>query len=492
MDLGHDLLLDRLSPRFSGPRPATGFRGLSSDDREVVPPGEHRLFVAIRGARHDSHRSLGGLATQGFSGAVGEDPPPQSFSLPYYQVTDSRRALSLLWQSAYGRPAQAIRCLGVTGTNGKSTVVRMLAEIASAGGRRSGWIGTVDHCVDGTPEPSTMTTPEPSVLAEHLARFLRAGGQDMMLEVSSHSLDQDRVAGIDFAGAVLTSLSRDHFDYHGNADRYLDAKLRLFEALDRTTPAILPSIGRRWAKHPRLADRELLLFGLEAGPGIVAHPVRIEMDAQGIRGEIEVLGSRIRVRSSQLGAHNLSNMLGAALLARTQGHDAEAIGEGLSRAPAVRGRLEAVPGAPCPTFVDYAHTPDAIEAVLRSARELVTGKLWVIFGCGGDRDAGKRPEMGRIAEKYADEVMVTSDNPRSEDPDRIITAVLAGMENPSRARVEQDRIRAIEEALASVAEEDLLIIAGKGHETKQVLADRVIPLDDRQVVETWVRMRRRP
>lgn len=498
------------------------YRRLAVDDRSPAS-SDGALFIAVAGTQYDSHRSLGRLAGLGYSAAVGEKSPPAGYTLPYYQVTSSARALACLAQAWHGFPGRALRVLGITGTNGKSTTVRILAGILEAAGRSSGWLGTVSSRLGGAESQSAMTTPPALELAASMDEFRRSGGQDLVLEVSSHALDQSRVGGIPFQAATFTNLSRDHYDYHGGAEPYLESKLQLLDSLSPEAPVIAP-----WdAGFPRdrFEGRNVLWFhagdktgeGTAAGdrpsgpsdpsPVVEAPPTvrwaafarEIEMDTQGIRGDIELWGERVEIESPLLGRHNLANILAAALTAKAIGVDRASIQRGLRDTAAVPGRMEAVSESP-PVFVDYAHTPDALDALLSSLKGLGAHTVTVVFGCGGDRDRGKRAEMGRIAERLAERVIVTSDNPRGESPEKIIDDVLSGVED--RARVgrsilrEVDRRKAIELALAlgSKFGDDspkhapgLVVVAGKGHERTQEIAGRKIPFDDSRVIREILR-----
>lgn len=479
--LDHDDVLRCLKARHAGPRPEAAYSGVSIDDR-ALRAGD--IFVAIRGARHDAHQSLVRLAQEGqLRGAVGEQPRPEALSVPYYRVANSRRALSELAFAFAGAPGTQLRLTGVTGTNGKSSTVRLVASILEAAGRSVGWLGTVSQRTGGAEVAASLTTPEPLELAARLAELRDAGGTDAVLEVSSHALEQQRVASLVFAGAVFTNLSRDHLDYHGNANAYLQAKLRLFEQVVPGGPAVVPLGGPVTAHDPQLRGLDVYRFGESADAD--AFPEEISMGADGMWGVLRICDERVPFETAMIGRHNLANMLAAALLTFRLGVDADTISRGLVHAPAVRGRLDRVPFTRGQVFVDYAHTPDALEAVLAAVREVTRGRLMVVFGCGGDRDRGKRPQMGEVAERHADRVFVTSDNPRSEDPSVIIADVVAGMRGTTAAHVEVDRRVAIEAALDELHADDVLIVAGKGHETEQLIAGQRLPFDDRGVVEEY-------
>ncbi|MCI0651001.1 MAG: UDP-N-acetylmuramoyl-L-alanyl-D-glutamate--2,6-diaminopimelate ligase [Planctomycetes bacterium] len=466
----------RLSPDFFGTAPLLPYSRVTADDRELS--GD--LFVAIRGARFDGHAALPRLPGSAIRGVIGEAAPLADYPLPYYRVSDSRRALALLAQGFAGDPARALRIAGVTGTNGKSTTVRLLAAILEAAGRRTGWMSTVTCRLGGDESTQNLTTLEPRELAAGMRKLLRAGGQDLVLEVSSHALVQERVAGIEFAGAVLTNLSRDHLDYHGTMEEYLRAKLRLFARSAPQAPVVFAARGPVAASCDEARGRRALSFGASAPAD--AFPVEMAFEATGLRGSISVLGERIAIESPLVGRHNLENILAAALLARALGADPGAIARGIASAPPVRGRLELVPGNRGRIYIDYAHTPDALAAVLAAARELTRGRLRVVFGCGGDRDRGKRPQMAAVAARLADVIYVTSDNPRSEPPGAIIDDILAGFPASTAVVVEENRRAAIARAVRDTAPADVLIVAGKGHEQEQIIGQARRPFDDREAV----------
>jgi len=480
-----DEIIERTGALRSGPLPVAPFRSLRTDDRART--GD--LFVAIRGTAYDAHRAIPRLPGSGILGVIAESAAPPEYPLPWFRVDDSRRALARLEQARWGDPAARLRVFGVTGTNGKSTTVRLLAAVLAAAGEECGWITTVSRSIAGREEPGGMTTPGAGELAEALARQAGRGGSAFSLEVSSHALDQHRVEGIPFAGGAIVNLSRDHLDYHGDLRSYRDAKLRLAAHLSPGAPFVIPATSEfrgelpaPWREGLRgpLLRHALAPSQLEGDAGGTVREA--SLDATGIVAELEILGERLRVRSTLRGRHNLENILVAATLARAAGIPAAAVAEGIARSPTVRGRLEEVPGARGRVFIDYAHTPDALAAVLGALREWGPRRLLVVFGCGGDRDRGKRPLMGAIAERHADRVYVTSDNPRSEEPGSIIAEVLAGIAEPERVVVEPDRRAAIEKAVMELEEGELLVVAGKGHETEQVVAGARFPFDDRAVV----------
>jgi len=480
-------IADRIQAKVFGPPSPQHFDSLRLDDRQ--PSGD--LFVAIRGTRYDSHRSIPSLLGTGIRGVVAETPPPPEFPLPWFQVEDTRRAHALLEQARWGDPALQLTSFGITGTNGKSSTVRILASILEAAGHQTSWMTTVEQSLAGTSVVSKMTTPDPCELAAAMSRAIAGGTHSLALEVSSHAIVQGRISGIPLAGAAIVNLSRDHLDYHGTRDAYREAKLKIVECLREEAPVLLPATAEFRGPLPphrgRLLRHSLTPEELNGEPGGTVRSARF--DAEGIEAAFEILGETIELRSSLKGRHNLENILVASTLARAVGVPLADIARGVEKAPPVKGRLESVPGTNGQVLVDYAHTPDALLSVLAAMREVASGRLLVVFGCGGDRDRGKRPEMGAAAAQFCDRLYVTSDNPRSEDPAAIIDEIRGGIPKETPTVLEIDRRRAIEGALSELGHDDVLVIAGKGHETDQLIGSTLYPFDDRKIVLDWLKKR---
>ncbi len=448
--------------------PITSVTYRSSD----VRPGG--LFFCVEGSHTDGHLFAGDAAAAGAAAIVvqrGVDVPCAQVMVPWV-----RRAMGPISAAYFGHPSTRMSVTGVTGTNGKTTTTYLLESIFRAAGLRPGVIGTTGVRIDGHHVPFERTTPEAPDLQRLLARMVDERVAACAIEVSSHGLHQFRVDGTRFACAVFTNLSQDHLDYHGTLEEYFRAKSRLFtpELSDRAV------VNGDTAEGQRLASRALVptvTFGLHPGSDVKATDVQVS--ASGIAFEVEGL----RVRSRLRGTFNVYNCLGAMAAAREVGADSPAIAEGIAALEGVPGRLEPVEhGQSFPVLVDYAHTPDSLENVLRAARELGTRRLIAVFGCGGDRDRGKRPLMGEVATRLADLTIVTSDNPRSEDPEAIIAEIEVGAGRGGGAYlVEPDRRAAIRAALSEAVSNDVVVIAGKGHETGQEFKDRTIPFDDRVV-----------
>lgn len=460
------------------PVPDRTFDHLAFDSRVVGPSG---CFVAFRGVTTDGHRFIDKAVQNGATAIVCEAAPegPVPPGVARIRVTDSRRALSVLASAWHGRPAMAMDVVGVTGTNGKTTTAWIISQALDRAGHPAGFIGTTGVGRPGAIEPSSHTTPDPLSLHAAFADLLTTGCTHVAMEVSSHALAQDRVHGVSFRAAVFTNLTRDHLDYHADFDDYLEAKRRLFRSLAPDSVAVLHADD---PAHERMAAgcaAPVMTFGT----GDRAD-VRYEILSDGMDGlELRLDGARQRFELA--GRFNAANLAAAYSALRALGVSAGEALSALSHARPAPGRFEVI-RRPDDRFaiVDYAHTPDALENVLRAARPLVTGsaRLWCVFGCGGDRDRGKRPIMGRIAETLADAVVVTSDNPRTEDPEAILFDIRAGMARPDSAAWLVDRREAIRSALGAAGPGDVVLVAGKGHEPYQVVGTEHLPFDDRREI----------
>ena len=432
--------------------------GLAHDSR-AVNPGD--LFFCVPGANHDGHEFASEAVDRGAAGLVAERP--LSLSCPQVQVDSVRRAMGPMSSTFHGHPSQSMVMIGVTGTNGKTTVCSLLGSVLAAAGLQTEVLGTLT---------GTRTTPESLDVQHQLACWQSDGIEAVAMEVSSHALHQHRVDGIRYDAAVFTNFSIDHLDYHRTDEEYFEAKARLFtpDLSDRAVVNCGDEHGRRL-----MADSRIPTVGYD--PADLSVEVGPRSLAMRWRGQDVVL--------SLIGRFNAANALAAAEAALMAGVSVPEVVAGLESAAPVPGRFETIESdRPFTVVVDYAHTPDGLAQVLAAARELVTdtGRLWVVFGCGGDRDSSKRPMMGQVAAEQADQVIVTSDNPRSEDPDAIIADILAGV--PRRAggvMTMTDRAAAIARSLAEADRGDVIVLAGKGHETTQTVGDQVVPFDDREV-----------
>jgi UDP-N-acetylmuramoyl-L-alanyl-D-glutamate--2,6-diaminopimelate ligase len=436
------------------------------------------LFLCVPGASRDGHDFAAEAMAGGAAALLVERFLP--LDVVQARVPSVRAAMGPVAAELYGRPADGMTLVGVTGTSGKTTVTYLLEAIFERSGRPAGVIGTTGVRVGGRPVPLARTTPEAPDLHRLLADMAERGVEAVAMEVSSHGLDQHRVGGARFAVAVFTNLSQDHLDYHPSMEEYFAAKAKLFDP-DRSDRAV---VNHDSAEGRRLEGRlPTLTFGIDAGADVRA--VDVETTAGGIAFRVDGL----EIRSSLRGLFNVENCLAALATARSLGIADELAAEAIGSVTGVPGRLDAVEaGQDFLVLVDYAHKPDSVEKVLRAARPLASGRVIVVLGCGGDRDRGKRPLMGRAATANADLSVITSDNPRSEDPLAIIEAIERGARQGGGAFVvEPDRRAAIRIALAEAAAGDVVMIAGKGHETYQELADRTIPFDDREVAAEELR-----
>ncbi len=456
-------------------------------DSRAVRPGT--MFVALRGERYDGHAFVAAALAAGASAVVVDTAYASSVTLPATAtvviVPDTRRALSRLAAAFFARPSAALGVVGVTGTNGKTTTIHMIAAILEHAGIPTGLIGTLGARFGSDVVPLQNTTPLALELQATLAAMRDDGARAVAMEISSHALAAERVADVDVALGILTNVTRDHIDFHGTFEAYAAAKRTLFERARAALFNIDDPLGRRWALEFAGAGLPARTYGFAADADIRA--TDLVPSASGIAFALD--GTRFGLRLS--GGFNVSNALAAIGAARSFGVDDATSAASLREFEPVAGRMEHFSRDGIDVFVDYAHTPDALRAVLEAAREGARGRLRVVFGCGGDRDPGKRPEMGRIASRLADHVLVTSDNPRREDPAAIAAQIAAGA-GPGRApEIDLDRGRAIRRAIAAASAGDVIVVAGKGHETYQIARDAVTHFDDREVVRAALAERER-
>ena len=438
------------------------------------------IFVALRGERADGHAYLNAAIAAGACAVVVDESyaaaQPPLWGAATIVVPHTRRALSRLSAAFFGEPATSLRVVGVTGTNGKTTTTHLIAALLEAGGIAAGHIGTLGAGFSGAHWSLDNTTPLALELQGLLAAMRDRGARAVAMEVSSHALALDRVADIDFWLAVLTNVTRDHLDFHETFEAYAAAKRSLFERSREAIVNLDDAHGRRWAHELRAAARPVRTYGFAHDADVRATDVQLRAGG----AEFCVDGQRFALRLP--GGFNVQNALAALAVARAFDVEDAASAAALAAFARVPGRMEHIGGGGVDVLVDYAHTPDALDVVLRAARETTHGALVVVFGCGGDRDRGKRPEMGRIASTLADRVVVTSDNPRREAPQAIVDEILGGIEDRSAVRAIVDRRAAIRSAIASAAPGDVVVVAGKGHETYQVVGETVQHFDDRDEV----------
>jgi len=448
------------------------------------------VFAALPGQRrHGIEFAADALARGAVAVLSDRDPGP---AVAWLGSDAPRRATALAAWALAGHPDRSLRLVGVTGTNGKSTVADLVFHVAAAAGETPGCFGTVAHTLPSRTVAATRTTPEASDLAPLLGELRDAGGTVAVLEVSSHAIAMDRLFGLSFDVGVWTNLTRDHLDFHGDLESYFATKRRLGDMLRADPPGrrVIAADDPTMARLLEVRRPGDLSFGLGPGTDVGAEDVQLRESGTAFR--LRAPAGTVSVQLRLVGRHNLRNALAAAAAALALDWSLEAIAAGLAAAGPLPGRLEPVAtGTPFPVFVDYAHTPDALEQVLLALREVSGKRLVVVFGCGGDKDRGKRAPMGEVVGRLADVPIVTSDNPRSEDPQAIIDAVMEGVKASGNPRVLAiaDRREAIAAALAVANPDSLVVVAGKGHETDQVFADHAQPFDDREVVRELARRR---
>ncbi|HWG36760.1 MAG TPA: UDP-N-acetylmuramoyl-L-alanyl-D-glutamate--2,6-diaminopimelate ligase [Terriglobales bacterium] len=484
MNMGLEELLRGIAIRGRSGSLPERLAGVHYDSR-MIRPGW--AFVAIRGEQADGNEFVPQALARGAALVLSESAPrlPESvLPCPWIQVENARRALAAAAANWFGRPSERLRMVGVTGTNGKTTTTFLIESLLRQAGMECGLLGTIEYHIGNQILPSPHTTPESYDLQALLAQMGAAGCAAAVMEVSSHALAMERVWSCRFEVAVFTNLTQDHLDYHGTMENYAAAKRRLFQGTGAGAPAHAVVNAEDPASDAMVAGfpGPVLRYGFRRSAALRASEV--ENRPAGVRFRLQTPeGTEIAVSSPLVGRVNVLNMLAALGAGRSLGLEWEAMAAGAGGWARVRGRFEPVyAGQPFTVLVDYAHTPDALANVLAIAREMTAGKLRVVFGCGGDRDRGKRPLMGRAAEQGADWVLVTSDNPRHEKPEAIIAEVLAGM-GPAAAS-EPDRRQAIRMALRSAQAGDTVVIAGKGHENYQIVGDERVPMDDAEEVRT--------
>jgi len=473
----------------------SGDPGVSSveyDSRRVKPGC---VFVAMRGESSDGNKFIDQAIVAGAVAVVTdslvETPRP---GVAWAVVPNGRRALARVSANFYKRPAERIAVTGITGTNGKSTTAFLLESILTAAGRKSALIGTIEYHVAGKVLPAPHTTPEALELNRIFSEALGQGATDAVMEVSSHALAQERVFGVPFDVAVFTNLTRDHLDYHKTMEEYFAAKRALFEGCGTDAPrAVVTNVddesGAKLAEFSRKRSSVVLKYGWERGD---LHAEKVEITTRGTRFDLVMPEGKVAVFSALIGRVNVYNILAAAGAGYARGCAASAIAEGIDRLACVPGRFERVDcGQPFTVVVDYAHTDDALRNLTALARELVSdtkGRVLTVFGCGGDRDRNKWPLMGEAAGRGSDFVVLTSDNPRSEDPVAIINDAVVGLQKTGvKYSVEADRRKAIALAIGEARPGDIVLLAGKGHEKVQVTREGSLPFDDLEVARTALR-----
>jgi UDP-N-acetylmuramoyl-L-alanyl-D-glutamate--2,6-diaminopimelate ligase len=455
---------------------------IAYDSRRVQKNG---LFVAMRGENRDGHEFIGQAIEKGASVLVAEREEKHSRATCLV-VENTRNALADLSATFYGQPAQRLKLAAVTGTNGKTTITFLIKHICEKAGLRCGLIGTVRYEIGERVLPASRTTPQSLDLQELLAQMVNAGCRAAAMEVSSHALAQDRTRGLEWNVAIFTNLTQDHLDFHGTMESYFESKSKLFSQLGqqqkKRKPVAVVNIDDRYGEQllQRIGKKvAVITYGMGARADFRASNYRVEFG--GTSYQLDARSKSYLVRLPLIGRFNVLNSVAALAAANALGVDLREAVLSLGKSSQVPGRLELVPAKrQFQVFVDYAHTPDALRNVLKTLRELGPNRLIVVFGCGGDRDRQKRPLMGEIADRHADYAILTSDNPRKEDPNAIITEIEKGFRSTHYEKL-VDRAEAIGRAIALVQPRDIILIAGKGHENYQEFADHTVPFDDIQV-----------
>ncbi|MGO4884643.1 MAG: UDP-N-acetylmuramoyl-L-alanyl-D-glutamate--2,6-diaminopimelate ligase [Bryobacteraceae bacterium] len=486
MTLGEILTGARLKSPLSPVLSQLEIQGLEYDSRRVQ---QGYLFFAFRGSRADGREFARNAVERGAVAVASEFAAPEGFAAPWIEVEHGRHAMALAARNFYRRPDERIALTGITGTNGKTTTSFLVDAILRAAGKTTALIGTIEYHLAGRVLPAVNTTPESLDLLRLFTELEAAGGSHATMEVSSHALALGRVYGLNFHTAIFTNLTRDHLDFHHTMEEYFAAKQLLFAGAGAPPPkwAVL-NRDDEWCRRVEVSPHsEALWYGL--GQGATVRARHITSNLQGLRFEVQSRKLRFMVESPLLGKINVYNILAACCAGISYGFAPETIAAGIAECRAVPGRFERIDeGQPFGVVVDYAHTDDALKNTIAVARGLGPKRIITLFGCGGDRDRAKRPLMGQAAADNSDFVVLTSDNPRSEDPLAIMNDALVGIRRfDVPLLVEPDRATAIARAIKEARPGDIVIVAGKGHETYQVLKDRTIAFDDREVARGVLR-----
>jgi UDP-N-acetylmuramoyl-L-alanyl-D-glutamate--2,6-diaminopimelate ligase len=452
-------------------------------DSRAVRSGS--LFVAMRGLKADGSAFINDAISRGAAAIVTETEPGESASIPCVHVPDARKALAELAWSFFSHPEQTLTLVGITGTNGKTTVATQLRAVLEFAGIKTGLIGTLGIYYGDVSAESPRTTPEAPDLAQHFAAMIRHGYTHVVMEATSIGIDLQRTWKLPFHATAFTNLTRDHLDYHGSFDAYRNAKLRLFAEQDRNSTAIINLDDPAAPDFIHASRGKVLTCSLQSDADFRA--LQMELTRQSTRFDLLTSGRTIPIEAPLIGSFNVQNLLSILATATTLGVSLETTKQALAKASPVRGRAEMVQStAPFTVVVDYAHTPDALEKILSTLRELEHNRIFAVIGAGGDRDRGKRPLMAEIAYRLSSKLFLTSDNPRSEDPEKILDEMAAGLAAGCLYFRNADRRLTIETALSQATDGDIVLIAGKGHETYQEIAGVKYPFDDRQVAGEYL------
>lgn len=453
--------------------------GLSCNSR-LVKKGS--IFVAVKGAREDGGKFIAEAVDRGAKFIVC-DPKVKINRLgsaAVIRVRDTRLALARLAVQFYGNPSQRVKVIGITGTNGKTTITYLLEAILKEAGSSCGVIGTINYRFKNKVIPAKNTTPGPIELQSMLARMEEEKIKYAAMEVSSHALDQERAGEVHFHSAIFTNLTQDHLDYHKTLEGYFRAKLKLFKGLSPSSFAVINNDDKYAVRIKNITRARIITYGIDSQADVTARNIKFEVEYTEF--DLLIRGRQMKFRINLIGRHNVYNALAGIAWAFKAGIKLKVIQSALEKFSFVPGRLERINSKKgfC-VFIDYAHTDDALKNVLTALRQLSTGKIITLFGCGGERDRGKRPKMGKVVTRLSDFAVITSDNPRSEDPAAIIRDIRKGIEKNNYCVI-IDRKRAVKKSLSLAARGDIVLLAGKGHENYQVLKGRTIPFDDRKEV----------
>jgi len=460
-------------------------RGIAYSSKSVQPGF---LFAAMRGEKRDGFDFVDDSLARGAVAVLSDRKPPAHFPKTWIQVSDARLALGLCSANFYGHPSEEIPVIGITGTKGKTTVTYILEAVLKRAGFQPAVLGTVSYRGPKKSIPASRTTPEAPDIQMMLREMIQDGATHCVMEVSSHSLILHRVIGIRFQVTVFTNLSSEHMDYHHSMEQYFEAKKGLFLLPGKKRIAVVNTDDPWGNKLASQLTTGVISYGLK--PPAMVRTEKFHFSETGIKADIKYPAGKLTVHSPLLGRPNLYNILAAAASALTLNIPVHKIREGIASLQGVPGRFEKIENPlGFQIFVDYAHTDEALKNLLETSRELSKGRIILVFGAGGDRDKTKRPRMGEVAATYADRMIVTSDNPRSEDPMSIITQVVGGIKKTGSTTysVQADRKKAIKEALRIAEKDDYVLIAGKGHENYQIIGDEILPFDDAKVVREIIR-----
>jgi UDP-N-acetylmuramoyl-L-alanyl-D-glutamate--2,6-diaminopimelate ligase len=452
------------------------------------------LFVAIPGAKEDGHRFIEEGIAHGARAVIVEQMPPRLPDITLVKVRDARKALAQISTEYFANPSRQITLVGITGTNGKTTTSYLIESMIKAAGKTIGVIGTINYRLRGKEQPAATTTPQSYDLQQLLREMVADGAEYVVMEVSSHALDQERVRGCHFDVGVFTNITPEHLDYHEDMDQYFAAKKRFFHEIlpaSEKDPWAIINLDDPLSRDLQqgLPPLRQLTYGLNQG---VVHVQQHGLSLKGTEATLATPSGPLEIRTPLIGEYNLYNIMAATAVGIVLGIPRETIIQGIQSLPLVPGRMERIGEGDPWVFVDYAHTPDALEKAIKEVKRLAHGRVVVVFGCGGDRDRTKRAPMGRIGVHGSDLAIITSDNPRTEDPLRIIEEIEKGAKeiSPSRYLVIPNRREAIKQAIASAKGEDCVLIAGKGHEDYQIIGAERLPFDDREEARKALKERR--